>query len=314
MKILVTGSAGFIGTNIVKTYAKEHTVIGIDNLSRKYTWENRDWLDKLPYHFILGDITTYNFDQLPPVDVIFHMAAQVGVQKSIDDPLYDLDQNIIGTIKVLEYARMMKEKPVVIFASTNKVYGKLKRPNPMEHINMIESPIDENTPLDFQTPYGVSKGAADQYILDYSRQYGIKGVVFRQSCIYGYHQKGSEEQGWISWFLRADKEKLPITIYGNGNQRRDVLFVDDLIAAYDKCFEDERTWGQVFNMGGGPENTLSLHELIQLAKITTEVNYADWRPSDQKIYISDITKFSELTRWKPLIGVSEGLNLMKKEL
>jgi CDP-paratose 2-epimerase len=303
MKILITGCAGFIGTNAVLRFSKNHEVLGIDNLSRKGSEKNLEFLRKNAYFAFLDMDITKPIISESDFDVIIHLAAQVGVQKSMIDPRFDFEQNVLGTLNVLEMARAQKKKPIVIFASTNKVYGEIK----------TNLPVSETTPLDFHTPYGVSKGAADQYVLDYSRMFGIKGVVFRQSCIYGEHQLGAEEQGWISWFLIADHEKKPITIYGDGTQRRDVLHVDDLLGLYEIAIKNiDSAEGQAFNIGGGSENTLSLLELIRKTKISTKIKYADWRPADQKCYISNISKVRNYLGWEPKIGVDEGLKRIKE--
>ncbi len=201
----------------------------------------------------------------------------------------------------MEYARRHTKKPTVVYASTNKVYGELK----------VESPVDERTPIDFHTPYGVSKGAADQYVLDYNRIYGVPGFVFRQSCIYGDFQKGSEEQGWVCWFLVADKNKEPLTIYGDGEQRRDVLYIDDLVDLYEEALQRPELAGVAYNVGGGRGNTLSLNELVSKANITTQINFAPPRAADQKYYVSDITKVCRDFKWKPRVGVEEGLARLK---
>lgn len=304
MRILVTGSCGFVGTNIVKRFAPEHHVIGIDNLSRADTDKNLLYLRRnFIWDFRKVDITNFDFNELPEVDVIFHMAAQVGVQSSINDPVNDFNQNILGTVKVLEYARRHTKKPIVIYASTNKVYGDIQ----------VDKPVSEDQPLNFHTPYGVSKGSADQYVLDYSRIFGVPGVVFRQSCIYGTHQLGKEEQGWVAWFIIANHTGQPLTIYGDGTQVRDALFVDDLVDLYTLAIEKiDLAKGQAFNAGGGIKNILSLNDLVKKANITTPISYSDWRPADQKYYVSDISKLKNVLGWEPKIGVDEGLSRLKK--
>lgn len=302
-RILVTGAVGFIGTNLVDRYASENKVIGIDNMSRAGNMSNLIHLRrKHIFDFRKADITTFDFNELPDVDIIFHEAAQVGVGGSIADPVNDLNQNIFGTIKILEWARHMKKKPIVIFASTNKVYGELA----------VDEPVSETTPLDFHTPYGVSKGSADQYMLDYYRIYKVPTLVFRQSCIYGPRQLGKEEQGWVAWFLIADRTNQPITIFGDGNQVRDVLHVDDLMDAYEIAIK-KKQWGEAFNTGGGPDNVLSLNELVKKADIQTSIYFDDWRPADQKYYVSDITKLKKLG-WKPKIDVDKGIQLLKEDI
>ncbi len=305
MKILITGCAGFIGTNAVAHYVGQgHNVLGIDNLSREGTEDNLMFLrDRYVFDFRKVDITSFDFSHLPEVDVVIHLAAQVGVQSSIEDPLNDLNQNVFGTFKVLEYARHHSKKPIVLFASTNKVYGELK----------TTVPVSEDVALDFHTPYGVSKGSAEQYVLDYSRIYGIPSVVFRQSCIYGEHQLGKEEQGWVAWFLIADKLRQTLTIYGDGNQVRDVLHVEDLLRAYDLAIKNiDKVSGMAFNTGGGEENTLSLNELVNKAEISVPIIYTDWRPSDQKYYVSDITRLKKVLKWAPKIRVNQGLTRLKE--
>lgn len=302
-KILCTGSAGFIGTNLVDRYALDNHVIGIDNMGRAGNMDNLMYLRrKHIFDFRKADITSFDFSELPDVDIIFHMAAQVGVGGSIADPVNDFNQNILGTLKILEWARQMKKKPIVIFASTNKVYGELK----------VDKPVSETTPLDFHTPYGVSKGSADQYMLDYWRIYQVPTIVFRQSCIYGPRQLGKEEQGWVAWFLIADRTRQPLTIFGDGNQVRDVLHVNDLMDAYELAIE-KKQFGEAFNTGGGKQNILSLNTLVEKAEITTSISFADWRPADQKYYVSNITKLNKLG-WQPKISVDDGIKLLKKDI
>ena len=303
MICLVTGACGFIGTNIVDHLAGFHEITGIDNLSRKGSGDNLAYLSKyypkVDFHCL--DIRYPIPDNFPDVGAIYHMAAQVGVQSSINDPRNDFEVNALGTFNLLEYARRMDKPPIFVFASTNKVYGNLQ----------TSDPVSEQQPLDFHTPYGVSKGAAEQYVLDYSRMFGIKGLVFRQSCIYGDFQLGAEEQGWVAWFLIANRKKQPLTIYGDGTQRRDVLYIKDLMELYDKCLETDN-YGKAYNVGGGKGNTLSLLELVDKAKITTKISYSDWRPADQKCYISDIEKVKNDFDWQPKVGVEEGLERLNK--
>lgn len=301
MRILITGGMGFIGSNLLERFAPNHDVFVMDNLSREGSLENYIKLFReYKFSFARHDISK-PFSDIGEFDVIYHMAAQVGVQASIADPIKDMHDNIIGTMNVLEYARHQSRTPVVIFASTNKVYGSLQ----------VEEPVSEDTPLDFHTPYGVSKGAAEQYVLDYDRIYGIPGIVFRQSCIYGKNQLGAEEQGWLAWFLIANRTRQPITIYGDGNQVRDALYIDDLVDLYEQASEGSMH-GQAFNVGGGPENTLSLNQLIEKANIDTKISFSDWRPADQRYYVSDITKVKKAFNWEPKINVDEGIRLTNK--
>lgn len=304
MKILITGVCGFIGTNVALRYLtdEKNKIIGIDDLSRKGSERNLTILSMYPnFSFEHEDIRQRMFGK-EEVDVIIHLAAQVGVQKSLEDPRFDFEVNALGTLNLLEYARHLPKPPFFIFASTNKVYGDIQ----------VNKPVSENQPLNFHTPYGCSKGVADQYVLDYSRVFGVPGVVFRQSCIYGPYQHGAEEQGWVAWFLIANQTRQQLTIFGDGNQVRDCLYIDDLVALYDKAIKHQDKFnGQAFNIGGGPENTLSLNQLVEKAKITTSIKFADWRKADQKYYVSDITKIGKLG-WKPKVSVDRGLKKLKK--
>ncbi len=305
MRVLITGGAGFIGTNACEYFLKKgDRVIAMDNLSRPGSESNLKYLTDLEYRnfkFIHHDISQPLPYMLRP-DLIIHLAAQVGVQASIKDPVRDFEDNVLGTLNVLEFSRAFTHKPVVMYSSTNKGYGDIQ----------VNRPVSEKVPLDFHTPYGVSKGAADQYVLDYFRIYDVPTVVFRQSCIYGPHQNGSEEQGWVAWFLKADHKKLPITIFGHGNQVRDVLYVDDLIKLYDKAYQGiNRVKGKAYNIGGGPDNILSLNGLVEKASITTQISFESWRPADQVYYVSDIDKIEKDLLWRPTVGVDEGLDLLK---
>lgn len=304
MKILITGSCGFLGTNLVEHFCKKgDSVIGLDNLSRPGSEVNMQYLvDKYRnFRFIRRNIVRRVEES--EVDVIFHMAGQVGVQASIKNPMHDYWSNVHGTLNVLEMARSLKKRPIVVFASTNKVYGHL----------YTRTPVDEMAQLSFQTPYGCSKGAADQYVLDYDRIYDVPGVVLRQSCIYGKYQLGAEEQGWVAWFMIAHRTKQPITIYGNGKQVRDILYIDDLVELYDKIIHNvDKVRGKAYNIGGGPKNTLSLDELVEKAEIDTEISYDKWRPADQKYYVSDIGRIRRDLDWEPKIGVDEGLKKLRK--
>lgn len=304
MKILVTGGCGFIGSNVASAFSKQgHEVTVVDNLSRPGVVNNKTWLEN--YHNVKV-IKTDIRDSIPEealykTDVIFHYAAQVGVIDSIKHPRNDFSINAMGTFNLLEQVRRLYKKPFIVFASTNKVYGEIE----------VNKPVSEKQPLNFCTPYGCSKGSAEQYVLDYSRIYNIPSVVLRMSCIYGNRQFGTEEQGWIAHFMRAaDKNKL-IFVYGDGKQVRDVLYIDDYVRLMKMLVENkDKVKGQAFNIGGGEKNTLSVNECLKkigLLMNKPEVTYLDWRPADQKYYVSDITKIKDFIGWKPAISVDEGL-------
>lgn len=327
MNILITGGAGFIGTHTANFYLKAGNKVSIfDNFFRKGTRENVNWLEKQygskNIKVIEGDIR--DFDKLkqsvPNHDVIIHLAGQVAVTTSVVNPREDFEINALGTFNVLESVRLFSPSSILLFASTNKVYGG------MEEIKIIKKGekyiyrdlpggISETQNLDFHSPYGCSKGTADQYVRDYHRIYGLKSVVFRQSCIYGTHQFGIEDQGWVSWFTIASVLGKPITVYGDGMQVRDVLFVEDLVRAYNTAVTDiGKAAGKIYNVGGGQEFTLSLLELLALLekKLSKKIPYtsADWRPGDQPVYVSNISKINKELGWKPQINVQEGTSRM----
>lgn len=324
MKILITGGAGFIGVNCAAHFSQRGDQVTIfDNLSRRGAQENASWLaEKYPCLLVRGDIRNVDelaqlFRQEGPFDLILHLAAQVAVTTSVANPREDFEINAWGTFNLLEAVRVFNPQAVFIYASTNKVYGG------MEDLRIGEvagrytyldqsGGIEETRPLDFHSPYGCSKGAGDQYCRDYYRIYGLRTVVMRQSCIYGYHQFGIEDQGWVAWFCIAALLDRPITIYGDGKQVRDVLFVDDLVSLYDMAYKKiEFTSGKIFNIGGGPSHTLSLHELLAQLEIlkggNIPIRYDDWRPGDQKLYISNIKQAEKELGWKPQITVGEGV-------
>lgn len=326
-KILITGGAGFIGSNIAKYYLdKKAKVIIIDNLSRKGSDLNLKWLKTQGnFEFIKLDIRNYKalenlFKKLKNIDVVFHQAAQVAVTTSVKNPREDLEINVLGTFNVLEALRHYLPKSILIYASTNKVYGALEDLKVVEKKTRYEfkdkkfkKGISEDYPLDFHSPYGCSKGAADQYVRDYARIYGLKTIVFRQSCIYGERQFGVEDQGWVAWFIIAALLNKKLTVYGNGKQVRDLLYIDDLINAYDLAIKNtKKTSGQIYNMGGGYKNTLSLLELIEILEkfLGRKIKYSfsKPRPGDQKIFIADISKAKKDFEWKPKINVYQGVN------
>lgn len=324
-RILVTGGAGFIGSNYTaRLIAKGHEVSIYDNLSRPGTEKNLKWLQETygadSFRFHHADVRDAHLLELAAAgcDVIIHLAGQVAVTSSVIDPRNDFEVNALGTFNVLEAARKNGRQPIVIYASTNKVYGGMENMRIAENetnYTYIDYPmgISEEQPLDFHSPYGCSKGAGDQYVRDYSRIYGLPTVVFRQSCIYGTRQFGMEDQGWVAWFVIAALMGKPITIYGDGKQVRDVLFVDDLINAYDAAIDHiDRAAGQVYNVGGGPANTMSIWSdfgqyLEKLFGRTIPVSWGDWRPGDQRIYVSDIRKAGQQLNWVPQYSIEQGL-------
>ena len=330
MRILVTGGAGFIGSHVAEYYAKKKDeVIVLDNLSRTkilgkvigdplYNWNYLKQYRNV--ELVKGDIR--DFDKVKRVaknvDAIIHTAAQVAVTTSIVNPRVDFEINALGTFNLLEAARL--NDSAIVICSTNKVYG--------ENVNKIpvieketryefadptyKSGIPETFPVDLtgHSPYGCSKLAADVYAQDYAYIYGLKTGVFRMSCIYGERQFGIEDQGWISWFAIATLTGKLITIYGNGKQVRDVLYVSDLVDVFDK-FLNSNLRHEVFNIGGGPRNTLSLFELLEMLKrmsgMNPKISFAGWRPADQKIYTSNINKVKTLLNWEPKISPEDGV-------
>jgi CDP-paratose 2-epimerase len=323
---LVTGGAGFVGSNLTAALAESgERVVVYDNLSRRgaeknYTWLEREWGKRLDFmRADIRDLDTLK-EAVREVEVIYHLAGQVAVTTSVLDPRPDFEVNALGTFNVLEAARLSGKKPVVVFTSTNKVYGG------MEDVEVEEGEkrygfknqpygVSENRPLDFHSPYGCSKGAADQYVRDYERIYDIPTVVFRMSCIYGPRQFGNEDQGWVAHFLIAGMMGRPLTVYGNGKQVRDVLFVGDLVRAFRRAVEKiDVARGKVFNIGGGPDNTLSLLELIEKMKSLYAYKdtpaFSDWRPGDQPVYISDIRRAEKVLDWKPEVSRDEGVDLL----
>lgn len=322
---LITGGAGFIGSNYVaRLLQRGERVIIYDNLSRAGAVRNLDWLKSTygenSFRLIQADVRDAHSIQeaASEADVIVHLAGQVAVTTSVVDPRNDFEINALGTFNVLEAARLSGRDPIVIYASTNKVYGGMEEVKVAELASRyayVDFPygIPETFGLDFHSPYGCSKGCGDQYTRDYSRIYGLRTVVMRQSCIYGTRQFGIEDQGWVAWFVIAAVKRLPITIYGDGKQVRDVLFVEDLCDVYDLAVERiDLAAGQVFNIGGGAEFTISVWQEfgLLLEKLLGEkipVKTGDWRPGDQRVYVSDIRKAQEILGWKPKVGVEEGI-------
>jgi CDP-paratose 2-epimerase len=322
-RMLITGGAGFIGCNATRYFGMRNwNITVLDNLSRSGTEKNLHWL---------RDGTTFDFAQVdvrdrPAVDrvvadgrfdAVIHLAAQVAVTTSITDPSTDFAVNALGTFNVLDSVRLHCPEAVFIFTSTNKVYGKIVsaaselRGNRYAYINRPHG-IDENEPLDFLSPYGCSKGAADQYVLDFARIYKIPATSFRQSCIYGTRQFGVEDQGWVAWFVIASVLGRDITVFGDGKQVRDVLHVDDLVRAFEAAIRaPEKVAGEPFNIGGGPNQIISLIDLIEVLEERLHrkipLRWDDWRPGDQQVYVSDIRKIQKALDWKPAIGVAAGI-------
>lgn len=321
--MLIIGGAGFIGINAAQSFASQGWRVSLfDNLSRKGAQSNLDWLrQRHNVGFAKGDIR--DREALERVfaertyDAVLHLAAQVAVTTSVVNPREDFEINAMGTLNVLEAARQHCPQASLLFASTNKVYGKLEELHVVERDGRYayaaqDSGVGEGQSLDFHSPYGCSKGAADQYVVDYSRIYGMNGTAFRQSCIYGPRQFGVEDQGWLAWFAIAAVLGKQITLYGDGKQVRDVLHVDDLVRAYALAIDNpDKSRGQAFNTGGGPLHTLSLLELIamlerQLGKKIAPA-FGDWRAGDQKVYVSDISKLEAALGWRPQIAAEDGV-------
>jgi CDP-paratose 2-epimerase len=325
-RVLITGGVGFVGTNLADRLAREGAEILIfDNLSRKGSERNYQWLRsryRRRVTLLEGDVRDGDAvrEAVQTVDQVFHFAAQVAVTCSLDDPLNDFAVNAKGTLNVLEAIRRQARHPFLIYTSTNKVYGGLGD-LPLQQLKTRYVPADtklaqlgvaEDRSLDFCSPYGCSKGAADQYVLEYARTFGIPACVFRMSCIYGPHQHGTEDQGWVAHFLISALEDKEITIYGNGRQIRDLLFIDDLVDAFLLASQRiQAVRGQVFNIGGGPANASSLLEMIALigkiANRSPSISFAAPRPSDQLYYVSDTRKFTKATGWRASTPVNKGL-------
>lgn len=332
MKILITGGCGFLGSNLAAYGIKNgHSVTVIDNLSRFGSSSNLGWLKSLgEFSFIHGD--TRNKEDVERViaseqfDAIFQLAGQVAMTTSIEYPYKDFQTNVMGTIHVLEGVRKYSPKTTVIFSSTNKVYGDLEQYHYIEGEKRYiceEYPngFDERVPLDFHSPYGCSKGAADQYMLDYHRIFGLKTIVFRHSSMYGGRQFSTYDQGWIGWFckkaleLKSDSNTEPFTISGNGKQVRDVLFADDMVSLYySAAANSEIMSGKAYNIGGGIAQSLSLLELFDIlnAKLGIQMKYTNLAPriSDQKVFVADISKVKNDIGWEPKVSADEGISRM----
>jgi CDP-paratose 2-epimerase len=319
---LITGGAGFIGCNLADALLAEgRRVIVADTMARSGSERNAEWLrGRHGDRVSIRRVDVRDAEAIGPLvrgaDAVYHLAAQVAVTSSIERPLEDLEVNLIGTFNVLEAARRAPDPPPVLFTSTNKVYGAL------EHVEQHLTPhgyrfrdvdgIGEDAPLDFHSPYGCSKGAADQYVRDYARIYGVPTVVFRMSCIYGERQNGTEDQGWVAHLARCVLNGSPITIYGDGQQTRDLLWVGDLVEAMRTAVDraDELAGG-VFNIGGGADHVLSVRgaidTLMELVGAPVPVRTAGWRPGDQRVYVSSLRRACGRLGWRPTVGTEEGL-------
>jgi CDP-paratose 2-epimerase len=331
--VLVTGGAGFIGANLADRLARHgRNVLIFDCLARDHVVDNLDWLSRRHGSRIgvaTADVRDFESvrEAVRGATQVYHLAAQVAVTCSIEDPIADFDVNARGTLNVLEAIRGCAEPPPIVFTSTNKVYGVACAVGDLRQDGRRYRPrrpalsdgFTEAQPLDLHSPYGCSKGAADQYVLDYARIFGIPAVVFRMSCVYGPRQFGTEDQGWVAHFLRSALLRRPITIYGTGQQVRDLLFVGDLIDAFLAAEEQVRSiQGRAFNIGGGPRNTASLLEILDFVERTAgplaPVAFADARPGDQPYYVSDTSSFTAATGWRPRVALQEGLHRLAKWL
>jgi CDP-paratose 2-epimerase len=324
--ILITGGAGFIGINSARHFASTGwDVTVLDNLSRRGAEDNLRWLEaQFPISFERADIrdaaTMERIVGRIRPGVLLHLAGQVAVTTSVSNPREDFEINALGTVNVLEAVRKQSRDTYCITASTNKVYGKMHQIDVVERNGRYEyrdltAGVDEHQQLDFHSPYGCSKGAADQYTIDYSRIYGLRTVAFRQSCIYGPRQFGIEDQGWVAWFTIAAILGKTITIYGDGKQIRDVLHVDDLILAYEAAIRNQdAASGQAFNIGGGPANTMSLLELLayleEELQIKIPLQWDRWRPGDQPVFVCNVNKAQQKLGWRPQIPVRVGVKAL----
>ena len=329
MRYLITGGCGFVGSNLAfEVLKRDEELFVFDNLFRHGSSDNLEWLRSqgkfahYPY-----DIRNYNdvetvIKEIKP-DCVFHLAGQVAMTTSIQNPRLDFEVNTLGTNNLLEAVRKYSPDTVILYSSTNKVYGDFENFTFEETAARYvckEYPngFPETITLDFHSPYGCSKGAADQYLLDYHRIFGLKTIVFRHSSMYGSHQHATFDQGWVGWFCQKALEiknktaKEPFTISGTGKQVRDVLHASDVVNLYFTAKDNEKAYGQAFNIGGGMENSLSLLELFALLEkmldIKMEYKQLPWRESDQKVFVADNTKALNMINWRPICDVFKGIN------
>jgi CDP-paratose 2-epimerase len=324
--VLITGGAGFVGTNLASRVASDgRRVVVFDSLGRPGVEQNLRWLESTYSGLVTSEIADVRDAAalraaVSGADAVFHLAAQVAVTTSLELPVDDFEVNLQATLTLLEELRRLPRSVPLLFTSTNKVYGALPevrlervddRWEPVDR-ELREHGVDEHHPLDFRTPYGCSKGGADQYVLDYAHMFGLPAVVFRMSCIYGPHQHGTEDQGWLAHFMRRALAGEPVTIYGDGAQVRDVLYATDLVEAMLRTCEDaDRLAGTAFNVGGGASNTLSLLELVQmiaeLEEAPVDVTFAGERAGDQRWYVSDTSRLRQAIGWEPVVNVKDGV-------
>jgi CDP-paratose 2-epimerase len=332
MKYLITGGCGFLGSNIASEILKQNDeLIIFDSLYRFGSYQNLEWLKSQgEFEFIHGDIRNTNdverMIQKHKPDVIYHLAGQVAMTTSIDDPRMDMEVNVGGSFNILNAVRLYSPESTIIYSSTNKVYGDLEQFTYREtatRYECIEKPngFDESVHLDFHSPYGTSKGSADQYMLDFARIYGLKTVVFRHSSMFGGRQFATYDQGWIGWFtqqainIKNGTQKEPFTISGNGKQVRDIAYASDMIELYliaSKKIDNIK--GQAFNVGGGMSNSSSLLELFSFLEqeLDIKMKYTElpMRESDQRVFVSDLTKAKKLIGWEPKVSKEEGIRKM----
>lgn len=332
MKYLITGGCGFLGSNIASEILKQgDELVVFDSLYRFGSYQNKEWLETQgEFIFIHGDIRNTNdvertIKEHKP-DVIYHLAGQVAMTTSISDPRMDMEVNVGGSFNLLNAVRLYSPDSAIIYSSTNKVYGDLEQFTYKEtasRYNCIEKPngFDESVGLDFHSPYGTSKGSADQYMLDFARIYGLKTVVFRHSSMFGGRQFATYDQGWIGWFtqqainIKNGIQKEPFTISGNGKQVRDIAHAEDMVALYLKASTKiDEIKGHAFNVGGGMNNSSSLLELFTFLEneldIKMEYTQLPVRESDQRVFVADLSKAKELIGWEPMVSKEEGIKKM----
>lgn len=324
-KALITGGAGFVGSNLADwLLSRGKEVVIYDDLSRKGVRHNLEWLKgrhngTKKLEFVEGDISRPLKAGDGDIDAVYHLAAQVAVTSSVAKPVRDFEINALGTINALEFTRKIRGDPAFVYTSTNKVYGSLSSVPVVEKKTRYEyksiKGVDEKMPLNPCTPYGCSKAAGDVYVQDYFKSYGVKTVTFRMSCIYGPRQFGTVDQGWMAHFIMSALLERPLTVYGDGKQVRDILFISDLVNAFMKATKDiEKAKGKVYNMGGGRKNTISVLELVSLLERLRngkiKFTFDNWRPSDQKAFYCDTGLAKRDLGWEPEVERERGINML----